>query len=242
MEDYRPGKQEMLEEIGDLLSIPQLERIIFHKIAELKFLFKDEVDRYKELKESFKRAAYGEIQVVEPVEAGAETERKTQTYHFEIDIDSNNEWTATSLEPSPPPGYEIHDIIPDEIVKYIVSFKTAPGKIETQKEISFPAIEGKVFDLSFVKYSDRHILGTINASHAPSKDGKEDKPLDDLTDIYYYNQAKDDEGNFKDLIYYMQKYPSVKHYFLTELNMKMKPLILGKLIDITSSSRPVDRF
>ena len=73
------GKQEILDELTELLNIPQIERIIFHKVEELKLYLKDEVNLYKSLKSDFKRSAYGDMRICE--DPG---ERKVQTYHFEL--------------------------------------------------------------------------------------------------------------------------------------------------------------
>jgi len=232
-------KEELLEEIKEMLNIPQLERIIFHKINELKFFFREEVERYRNLKAKFRQEAYGDIHVLD---TRLEVENEFQTYHFELNLNKKKQWIVSAIEPSPPPGYETEDIIPNEIIKYIASIEGNSSKIETQKNVSFPSIKGKRFDLSFMRYSNSLILGTIKGFNIPIDDVADTGPPDDLSDLYYNNQDNNDEKNFRDLIYFMQKYPSVKNYFFTELNMKMRPLIQGKIIEITSSSQPLDQF
>ncbi|UCH92730.1 MAG: hypothetical protein JSV88_20875 [Candidatus Aminicenantes bacterium] len=233
------AKQELLDELNELLNVPQFERIIFHKVEELKLYFKDEIERYRRLREKFRKSAYGDMQVLE---AHKEIGKKIQAYHFELNRTKNDQWLATSIEPSPPPGYEIYDILPEGIVEYIGSFNTAREKIETRKELTLETLKGRAFDLSFTKYSDWHILGLIRSYKIPTGDGTEDEKPDHMTEIYNYNKKETDEGNYKELIYYMQKYPALRRYFFTELHMKMKPLIVGKLVEITASSRPVDLF
>jgi hypothetical protein len=149
---------------------------------------------------------------------------------------------ATSIEPSPPSGYEIYDIVPEKIIEYIGSFTSPPGKIEKLEKFSLPTLKEKVFDLTFTKYSEWHALGTIRSCKIPTDDITKDKKPDHMTDIYYYNKEDTEKGDYKELFYYMQKYPPLRHYFFTEFHMKVKPLIEGDLVEITSSSQPVDLF
>jgi len=229
-------KQVILDELNELLDIPQLERIIFHKMEELKLYFQDEIKRYRDLKDYFKKSAYGNLEILE---ANKETEKKNQTYHFELHCSTGGAWLATSIEPSPPAGYDIYDIIPEKIVEYIGSFITAPGKIERLEKFSLPTLKEKSFDLAFTKYSEWHALGTIRFYNIPTGDGIKDEKKDQ---IYYYDKKDTDKGDYQELFYYMQKYPPVKRYFFTELHMKVKPLIVSNLVEITSSSQPVDLF
>ncbi len=232
-------KQVILEQLNELLNIPQLERIIFHKMEELKLFYRDEIKRYRDLKEYFKKAAYGHMEIIE---ANMEVGGKNQVYHFELYSPMHGSWLATSLEPSPPPGEEIYDIIPEKIVEYIGKFITSLGKIEKLEKFSLPTIKEKAFDLTFVKYSECHALGTIRRYKIPTGDSAADEKPDHLTEIYNYNKKDTDERDYKELFYYMQKYPLLRHYFFTEFYMKLKPLILGDLVEITSSSQPVDLF
>ena len=232
-------KQAILDQLNELLNIPQLERIVFHKIEELKLYFRDEIKRYRDLKEYFKKAAYGHMEILQ---ANKEMEKKNQTYHFELHCSMDGLWQAISIEPPPPSGYEIYDIIPEKIVEYIGSFNTTPGKIEKLKKFSLPTLKGKAFDLAFAKYSEWHVLGTIMRCKVSTVDSTKDETPDHMTEIYYYDKKDADKGDYKELFYYMQKYPPLRHYFFTEFHMKVKPLIVGNLVEITSSSQPVDLF
>ena len=232
-------KQEKLDELNELLNIPQLERILFHKVEELKLYFKDEIQRYRGLKEEFKRSAYGDLHVLGGQRGKS---KKVQAYHFELNRTKDGQWIATSIEPSPPSGCEIYDIIPEEIVQYIGSSNTGPDKIEVKKDFSLASLKGKAFDLRFLKFSDRHVLGTLKAYEIPPANGAEGEKTNHMTEIYNYDKKETAKGNYKELFYYMQKYPELRRYFFTELHMKMKPLIMGNLVEITSSSQPVDLF
>jgi hypothetical protein len=223
------GKQAILEELDELLNIPQFERVLFHKLEELRLYFRDEVAFYRKLKEEFKKSAYGDMEICEDAE-----EERIQTYYFEINEDEAGEWFAAELEPAPPFGCNIYDILPNEIIKYISSFKTAPGKIETKKGFSLPTVKRKTFDLKFSKYSDQHALGTVRCIRARVEAPDVKENLEDCPEIYHYikNIANaGDEHNYKELFFYMQKYEELRAYFFAELQLKMKPMLAGDMVD-----------
>lgn len=236
------AKQEILDELNELLNIPQFERIIYHKVEELKLYLKDEIDLYRTLKNNFKKSAYGDLQVWE---GERQEDIPPRSYHFELNLTENGRWMIGNLEPPPPPGYDAYDIVPEEVIAHLVSTGINPDRIEILRGFALEAFKDRTFDLRFTRYSEHHLLGTVQIHAVPVQDqpesGEEDSVPDQLTEIYNYQQnSSDDESNFKELFYYMQKYPALKTYFFTELHMKMKPLIIGKLVEITSSSRPVD--
>jgi hypothetical protein len=238
------AKQEILDQLSELLNIPQFERIIFHKVEELKLYLKDEIDLYRSLKNHFKKSAYGDMQLCESEGA---TEKAPQSYHFELNLNEDGQWVVAGLEPEPPLGYGHYDIVPEEVIRHMVTTGSDPDKIETHRGFTLPEIKDRAFDLRYTRYSDHHILGTLQsyATGEPSAAEYQDETADpdQLTEIYNYQQHNaDDESNFKELFYYMQKYPALKTYFFTELHMKMKPLIIGNLVEVTASSRPVDLF
>ncbi|NIM18021.1 MAG: hypothetical protein GTO45_39000 [Candidatus Aminicenantes bacterium] len=245
------SKQEILGELEELLNIPQFERIIFHKIEELKLYLKDEIEHYRKLKGYFRKLAYGDMEVLSNEEDEKEKsvgrngsidgDKRGQTYHFELSQEKDNQWNVARLEPSPPPGYDIYDIIPEEVIEYIVSLDTTTGEIETITDLSLPSVGGIRFDLHFTKYSLHHVLGTIK-THQIEETEVLDGSAVVMEKIYNYTKKEPEESDYKELLYYMRKYPPLRMYFFTEFHMKMKPLINGKMVDITASSQPVDLF
>jgi hypothetical protein len=245
------NKQEILAVLDELLNIPQFERIMVHKIEELKLYLEDEIEHYRQLKAYFKKLAYGDMIVLRNEEDEKEKsveinwinggDKPEQTYHFELNQEKDNQWNVARLEPSPPRAYDIYDIIPEDVIEYIVSFDTSTGKMETITGLSLPAVGGIRFDLHFTKYSLHHILGTIKTHHLEQTEDSEDGE-EIIEKTYNYTRRKPGENDYKELICYMYKYPPLRIYFFTEFHMKMKPLINGKMVDITASSQPVDLF
>jgi len=222
------GKKEILDELDELLNIPQFERIIFHKIEELKTYLRDEISLYQDLKEGFRGAAYGKMHIYE--ERG---QKKSLTYRFQLDKDADGQWKITDIDPSLPPGIKTDDVVPPLLIKYMDSFSANATKIETVPDFSHPDLEGRAFFLRFAKYSDRHLMGTVTEikpkGEAPSPDSESEK-LMDINDYY----KRDDMGfNYKALMYYMEKFPALKEHIFSEFFMRWKPLIDKKLLKLS---------
>jgi len=220
-------KQKIIDELTELLNIPQFERIIYHKVEELKTYLRDEVSLYKNLKKDFQKAAYGNMRVFEN-----EEQIRSQTYRFELDKNEDNQWVSTEIEPSPPSRSDINDIIPPGIVEYITGFKSNPTKIETVNNFTLPALRGRMYNLRFAKYSDNHALGTITEIQQKKESSPLSAELDNLMDINDYYKEDTVELNYKELMYYMEKFPAFKEHVFSEFFMRWKPLIDEKLLKL----------
>ena len=234
------GKQETLDQLNELLNIPQIERIIHHKIEELKLNLSDEIEHYRRVKQKFLKSAYGEMTLCD---READENLNVPVYHFELNANDSNEWKVTALEPAPPPGFSFYDIMPEEVVSYVSHFEIAPGKVETIQGLCLPELEGLSFNLMFTKYSKQFILGTIQTIREASDQQNNRNETKKTEEFYDYGYLSfDNEMNLKEMVYFLQKYPDLKAYFLTQFQMKMKPLIQNELVHFTSVSRPMDLF
>jgi hypothetical protein len=220
-------KQKIIDELTELLNIPQFERIIYHKIEELKTYFRDEISLYTNLKKDFQKAAYGNMQIFEN-----EEHIRSQTYRFELDRNEDNLWIPTEIEPPPPSMSEISNIIPPEIIEYITNFKSNPTKIETINNFTLPTLRGKMYNLRFAKYSDHHALGTITEIRTKKETQHQGAEADNLVDINDYYKEDTVELNYKELMYYMEKFPAFKEHVFSEFFMRWKPLIDEKLLKL----------
>lgn len=228
-------KHKILQELSDLLNIPQIERLMAHKIEELKNIYKDELDLYFSLRKNYQDNAYGKMYICE-YEGETDTSKILQTYRFEIDKDIHNEWKITEIDPALPVGQHPDDIIPPFIINYMINFNVDATKIETINHFSHPKLNGKIYNLRFTRYSDCHILGTITEvqntiSEVPSLSTNEGT-LNNLVNINDYYKNENDEFNYKELMYYLEKYPAFREHTFSEFFMKWKPLIDGNLLKL----------
>lgn len=225
-------KLRLLKDLSQLLNVPQFERIIFHKVEELKTYLRDEIELYRQLQQDFRKTAYGELKVAEdPVHL------RVMTYRFQLDRDEQGRWVATDLDPAPPVGSDADDIMPAPVIDYITGFNTHPTRIETVRNLTFPDLEGRSFDLRFAKYSDYHALGTIaeiQAGESPAAGGETDNLLL-ITDTFRNGGP---EMNYKELLYYMEKFPALKEHMFAEFFMCWKPLLDQGLVDHHAARGP----
>jgi hypothetical protein len=100
-------------------------------------------------------------------------------------------------------------------------------------------LKGRIFNLRFTRYSDYHLLGAITEIQSQVSDAPVDsamgKELDNLVDINDYYKNDNAELNYKELMYYMEKYPAFREHIFSEFFMKWKPLIDGKLLKLDYS-------
>ncbi len=234
------GAIELLDEMRILLNIPQFQKFMFHKLEELKKLFEEEVNFLMETRRKFQKSVYGTMEIC----TDADQEENFQAFYFEaLRLVSGKWWTK--VEPLPPPGYDIHDVIPDDIIQYINSTATVTRKTNTIEKFSRPNLQHIAFDLKFLKYSDEYIFGNITPRRqfiGPMSIPMSQPDAEEEGKIYQYNpNNRGDESNFQELQYYMKAFPALKAYIFTELHMRLKPLVLSNMVDFTAVAHYGDR-
>jgi len=228
-----------LDELSELINIPEFERIIYHKIEELKFVLADKINMYRNLKHNFKKTAYGHMHLFEN-----ETPKETPVFRFELHEIEDSGWHLSKIEPNPPEGVEIEDIIPRRIIKHIIGYETNHEKIyryvgkgdtvgdsmsQTNGNDS-----GDAFTVEFSKFSENHILGTIRRAGPQEAKGSAVKDLKIIKADWHYEKNGDEE-NFRELFHYMQKYPEIKNQIFSEFFHRTKPRIDNQILNVTLS-------
>jgi transposase-like protein len=218
-----------IEEFCELLNIPEFERIIYHKIEELKHVLAEQINIYRNLKNSFKKTAYGHMQIYEN-----KAPKGNQTYRFELDRLQNNKWLLSKIEPYPPEDFDIDDIVPQAIIEHISGYETSPEKIYRYQGAGKARATGRAYVVEFTKYSDHHILGAIREEEMPEKDVSEETGMKIIEAEWNYEE-KGDEENFRELFHYMQKYPEIKKRIFGDFFHKAKPKVDSSAMPITLS-------
>jgi hypothetical protein len=117
-----------------------------------------------------------------------------------------------------------------EVINYISGFKPNPTKIETENNLVLPSLKGRAFNLRFAIYSDSHALGTISEIKKPRKTKTVSEEGDNLVDINDFYKKDTLELNYKELMYYMEKFPAFREHIFSEFFMRWKPLIDVQLL------------
>ncbi len=223
-------KQEIIDEFSELLNIHQFQRIILHKISELKIMLQDDIMLYRDIQEKFQQNSRQNLRICE--DDGLE---RGQTYRFELNLNEDGCWVPGGIDPQPPSYLVPTDVIPNDVIDFISSRKPDPGTIHRLKEFSLNDPENRTFELSFTRYSHHHALGTIceikNKSDPPFHSDGGQGNIIDINDSYKHAP---EYGNYKELIDYMEKFPKFKAHIFSEFFLKWKLLIDNQIIEANS--------
>lgn len=219
-------KHLLLAELEELLNIPQIERIIFHKLKEMKSIMADEIQLYKRLKHELKNEAYGELQVVE------KDSRATgaQPYLFELDRHEDGRWVLANLEPQPPVEYDPRDIVPMPLIDFMTSFKTHAAKIQTVSDFSHHSLKGRLFHLRFARFSEFHLMGTVTELERAGESSANEDNIVQISDLY---KKKSNDLKNREIAFYMDKYPAFRQHVFSMFYMKWKPVLDKQLVDLS---------
>jgi hypothetical protein len=216
-----------LEELIELLNIPEFERIIYHKVEELKCVMGDKIQFYKNLKNNFRKAAYGNLNLYENRHP-----KKTPTYRFELNRTARGRWIPTVIEPPPPFQTNVEAILPLSAINFMIRFKTDPETIRRHIG-SFQCPAGKKsFHLEFSKYSDDHILGAIRENRSELTEGQgRAAEKQKVVKVNFHHKEKeiklqsDSQSEYLELIHYMQACPQIGEEILNYFNSIQKPML-----------------
>jgi hypothetical protein len=86
--------------------------------------------------------------------------------------------------------------------------------------------------LRFAKYSDHHVLGTITEIRTKKESPHPTAETNNIVDINDFYKEDTVELNYKELMYYMEKFPAFKEHVFSEFFMRWKPLIDEKLLKL----------
>jgi hypothetical protein len=223
--EQKMDREELIAEFSELLTIPEFEKIITHKIEELKLLLSDEITLYKNVKHTFEKTAKGNMVVCE--DNGIE---RGPTYRFELNRTEAGEWIPARIDPPLPPYRDRFDVIPHEVIQYISRFTPNPLKIEKIREYAPPSLKERIFEFSFTRYSHHHALGTICEikKRTIPELSKPDKRSNIGIDNAYTKNSED--GNYREFVFYMEKFPIFKDHQFSEFFQKWKPLFDNGMI------------
>jgi len=124
-------RERFLNEISDLMVVPDFGNALFHKVQELKNIYDKNIKYY---------------QKIGIIPAEKEDAPGFDGQPFEI-TRKGKQWQP-SIE------------IPQQIVHYLVNSEIEPGLVKMDRGVKFPGLPGK-YTISFEKKNSRRITGTI---------------------------------------------------------------------------------
>jgi hypothetical protein len=140
---------ELIEELKDLVEIPEIERILHHKVEEIKTILSKNIHLYRDIEESL-------LEVKPPKNPG-----KMHLYGqlFELTLFGKKTWIPSI--PYQPNDCDIYAIIPREIIDFIVKHESQSGMPILLPGLKFPGLKERQFDLTFEKINNKRFTGII---------------------------------------------------------------------------------
>lgn len=248
-------KQEFIDEFNELIrSIPIVERLMYHRFEEIKEMLWEEIYLYREAKLALKtnqpetspdEKKTGTTGEPYHYHSSTQGEKRTPIYQFQLDRNQDGQWLPTFYESPLPPHVAASDILPLAIIQYISTFTPNQNKIEVRKRFTLPALNGRIFDLSFTRFTHHQVLGTICEIKKEEDEISVEPPpklissnnMDDTTgyeniiDIKESYKNLPEGSNYRLLYYYMEKYPILKKNIFSEFFLKWKPLLDNHAIE-----------
>jgi hypothetical protein len=222
--DQTMDHERLLLEIKDLLMIPNFNRAIYHKVEELKIILSEDIECFSKISRT--------------IEPGSECPRFRDGKEFQLARFGESLWIPSLRNPRP--GKDIYDIIPQEVIDYIVRFDTEPGVIVMKSGVKLPGLKGRKFDLSFEKLSDRGISGVIKEKKCTGEgpEGVLDLDMPGRDEMFYREMGEIAE-NLKILVSYLLKNHDYYRHVISEFFIRWKPLIDNQLIGPSDSMETI---
>ncbi|MCP5049594.1 MAG: hypothetical protein GY940_20660 [bacterium] len=219
-ESYR---QKMIEDLNELLDIPDVDTYIFLTIEQAKIKFAEEIDNYRQLKNAFHQTKRGTMMIIEdkkPV-------HQTQSFYFELKRTKPKgsrlkyQWFVSNIKPKT----EKERIVPPEFINMIDLHPVDPDKIETYKRFKSRALK-KYFDIRFTRYSDSHVMGSIREDQKEIPGENEQDDYGDEPEAFKLNLTrKNFKEDYMELFRYMEEHPEIKEDIFNRFHMVQKPYI-----------------
>ena len=197
---------ELVEEIKDLLDIPEVERIIHHKVKEVKDLLSKNIHLYRDLEESL-------LEAKPPKKPG---KMNLCGHRFELTLIGKRTWIPSI--PNFRGDCGIYDIIPQEVIDFIVKYKAKPGMPIMLRGFAFPGLKERKFDLAFEKIKPTRFTGIIN-EHGGVKKTIEIENYESQADV------QEKYSRIKELNRCLLKNEDYYSHVTTEFECRWRPLL-----------------
>lgn len=170
---------DLIEEIKDLMEIPEVERIIRHRVEELKYILSESIYLYRDIEDSL-------LELKPPKHPG---KMHLCGQIFELTLIGKKTWIASI--PYPLKDFDIYGTIPQEVIDFIVKYKTQIGMPILLPGATVPGLEERKFDLSFEKINNKRFTGIIYEHGGAKKIVKIENPGSKVDSREKYRKIKE---------------------------------------------------
>jgi hypothetical protein len=210
-------RNQLMEELKDLVEIPEIGRLLFHKVEELKSLLSKNIHLYSDMEESL-------LEVRPPKNPG-----KIHSYGQLFELTKIGKKTWIPSIPYQPEDRDIFAVIPGEIIDFTVKYEVEEGTPVLLPGLTFPGLKQRTFDLSFEKHNPGYITVIIHEHGGIKK----------IIKIKNHTAAVPPEEKYKKIKQLNRYLIRNDDYFLhvtSEFDCRWKRLIDLKLLNDSSTS------
>ena len=211
-------KKEKIEDIKELIAIPEVKEFFLNALIEAKEKFKDQIQRYRETKKKLKKKK--EQEVAPP---GLNELSTDKSYFFDI-IRTNapgsdrHRWVVQKFKFKDKP--DIASFIFSDFIKKIDQLEIEPQQIKTY---DMHSAAGGSFRINYTKSSDTHVGGFVKKS--PPHEVKQVMGNSKIIKLSRDNEGMDDEEMYQKIIQLMREDPQVRedlilYYHMAQLSKK----------------------
>ena len=211
-------KRDKIEEIGELISIPEVKEFFLSALIEAKEKFKDQIQRYRETKKKLEEEKKQEV-----IPHGLNDLPTDKSYFFDIirtDAPGSDgqRWVVDKFKFKDKPG--IVKFIFSDFIKKIDQLEIDPQQITTYDVHS---AAGGSFRINFTKSSDTYVGGFIKK--IPPREAKQGMGNSKVIKLSRGYEGMDDEEMYKKIIQLMRENPKVRediffYYHMAQLSKK----------------------
>ena len=196
-------KQERIAELLELMKVPEVAKVIFLTIDEVKGKLKDEIDQWRRselLLKKLKEAVHKD------------------SYRFELKK-TDDEWHVISISPEPIGEIDFKSMIMTDVLPHFQLNIASPKSCEILNE--FISKENHDYNIQFIKFADNHVFGII-LEIVNSLDSDPVKEIE-IENIEYGYETKSNEEKYREMFYYMEKDPYIREFLLDLFFILLKP-------------------
>lgn len=215
-----------IDELIDILDVEEIGKSLSYAIQEYKSgRYSEKIQLLEARKKVFRQTTFESRQQ----EKKEGEEPQPVLYWFDLVKYNRKEWKIRRLEPSPPPYYNLSEILPEDVIEQIGQTPANLEKIERLTEFS-SQIYSKSFDVQYIRYSPYHAQGTIRESLKSQKK---------RFSINQFTPNEEWDAAYKALFYYMEKFPGIKGHMFKEFFKLLQPL-MSKEFDFSTITKPTE--
>ena len=156
MKDYEKSKEFLQKKFDEFLDIPACRDYLDLIARDMQKTFQSHLKMHKNLKQSFRELAYGEMEVYEE-----ESSAKNSTFRFDLRQRLSGHWILEDIEPALPPEITQQELISNALVLTLAKFPINPDSIETVDGYFDTSGGKRRYHVQFTRYELDYIMGAI---------------------------------------------------------------------------------